>query len=46
MLVGQINNAASRVTVATGIAQQIAGAELLDAAKRQSLEIQAAGHLC
>ena len=43
VLVGRINNAASRVTAATGIAQQTS-AELLDAAKRQSLEIQAAGH--
>ena len=43
VLVGRINNAASRVTTATGIAQQTS-AELLDAAKRQSLEIQAAGH--
>ena len=43
VLVGRINNAAGRVTAATGIAQQTS-AELLDAAKRQSLEIQAAGH--
>ena len=43
VLVGRINNAAGRVTTATGIAQQTS-AELLDAAKRQSLEIQAAGH--
>jgi twitching motility protein PilJ len=43
VLVGRINNAASRVTIATGIAQQTS-AELLDATKRQSLEIQAAGH--
>lgn len=43
VLVGRINNAASRVTIATGIAQQTS-AELLEAAKRQSLEIQAAGH--
>ena len=43
VLVGRINNAASRVTTATGIAQKTS-AELLDAAKRQSLEIQAAGH--
>jgi twitching motility protein PilJ len=43
VLVGRINNAASRVTLATGIAQQTS-AELLEAAKRQSLEIQAAGH--
>ncbi|WP_301100977.1 methyl-accepting chemotaxis protein [Propionivibrio sp.] len=43
VLVGRINNAASRVTAATGIAQQTS-AELLEAAKRQSLEIQAAGH--
>ena len=43
VLIGRINNAASRVTVATGIAQQTS-AELLEATKRQSLEIQAAGH--
>ena len=43
VLVGRINNAASRVTTATGIAQQTS-VELLEAAKRQSLEIQAAGH--
>jgi twitching motility protein PilJ len=43
VLVGRINDAAGRVTVATGIAQQTS-AELLDAAKRQSLEIKAAGH--
>lgn len=43
VLVGRINDAAGRVTVATGIAQQTS-AELLDAAKRQSLEIQNAGH--
>lgn len=43
VLVGRINNAASRVTTATGIAQQTS-AELLEAAKRQSLEIQDAGH--
>ena len=43
VLIGRINNAASRVTTATGIAQQTS-AELLEATKRQSLEIQAAGH--
>jgi twitching motility protein PilJ len=43
VLVGRINNAASRVAIASGIAQQTS-AELLDASKRQSLEIQAAGH--
>jgi twitching motility protein PilJ len=43
VLVGRINDAAGRVTVGTGIAQQTS-AELLDAAKRQSLEIKAAGH--
>jgi len=43
VLVGRINDAAGRVTIATGIAQQTS-AELLDAAKRQSQEIQDAGH--
>jgi len=43
VLVGRINDAAGRVTIATGIAQQTS-AELLDAAKRQSVEIQDAGH--
>jgi twitching motility protein PilJ len=43
VLVGRINNAAGRVTTASGIAQQTS-AELLEAAKRQSVEIQAAGH--
>ena len=43
VLVGRINDAAGRVTIATGIAQQTS-AELLDAAKRQSVEIKAAGH--
>ena len=43
VLVGRINDAAGRVTIATGIAQQTS-AELLDAAQRQSLEIQDAGH--
>jgi twitching motility protein PilJ len=43
VLVGRINDAAGRVTIATEIAQQTS-AELLDAAKRQSMEIQDAGH--
>ena len=43
VLVGRINDAAGRVTIATGIAQQTS-AELLDAAQRQSVEIQDAGH--
>jgi twitching motility protein PilJ len=43
VLVGRINDAAGRVTIATEIAQQTS-AELLDAAKRQSVEIQDAGH--
>ncbi|WP_153109580.1 methyl-accepting chemotaxis protein [Propionivibrio limicola] len=43
VLVGRINDAASRVTSATEIAQQTS-AELLLAAKRQSEEIQEAGH--
>ena len=43
VLVGRINDAAGRVTIATGIAQQTS-AELLDATKRQSVEITAAGH--
>ena len=42
VLVGRINDAASRVTQATGIARQTS-AELLDAAERQSSEIQHAG---
>ena len=42
VLVGRINDAAGRVTIATGIAQQTS-AELLDATKRQSQEIQDAG---
>ena len=43
VLVGRINDAAGRVTAATEIAQQTS-AELLEAAKRQSQEIQEAGH--
>ena len=43
VLVGRINDAAGRVTIATGIAQHISD-ELLDATKRQSIEIQDAGH--
>jgi len=43
VLVGRINDAAGRVTIATEIAQQTS-AELLDAARRQSQEIQQAGH--
>ncbi len=43
VLVGRINDAAGRVTAATEIAQQTS-AELLEAAKRQSQEIQDAGH--
>ncbi len=43
VLVGRINDAAGRVTMATETAQQTS-AELLDAAKRQSVEIQNAGH--
>ena len=43
VLVGRINNAAGRVTQATEIAQQTSG-ELLEAARRQSVEIQTAGH--
>ncbi|MCP5228008.1 type IV pili methyl-accepting chemotaxis transducer N-terminal domain-containing protein, partial [Accumulibacter sp.] len=42
VLVGRINDAASRVTVATGIAQQTS-AELLAAAERQTTEIKSAG---
>ncbi|MCL2344897.1 MAG: methyl-accepting chemotaxis protein [Desulfobulbus sp.] len=42
VLVGRINDAANRVTAATEIARQ-ASAELLDAAERQSSEIQEAG---
>ena len=42
VLVGRINNAAGRVTLATEIAQKTS-AELLSAAERQSLEIQEAG---
>ena len=43
VLVGRINDAAVRVTSATEIAQQTSE-ELLDAAERQSREIQEAGH--
>ncbi|WP_263768384.1 methyl-accepting chemotaxis protein [Propionivibrio soli] len=43
VLVGRINDAAGRVTSATEIAQQTS-AELLDAARRQSEEIQDVGH--
>lgn len=43
VLVGRINDAAGRVTAATEIAQQTS-AELLEAARRQSEEIQEAGH--
>ena len=43
VLVGRINDAAGRVTVATEIAQQTS-TELLEAAERQSREIQDAGH--
>ncbi len=43
VLVGRINDAAGRVTTATEIAQQTSE-ELLDAAERQSREIQEAGH--
>ena len=43
VLVGRINDAAGRVTTATGIAQHTSD-ELLDATKRQSVEIQDAGH--
>jgi twitching motility protein PilJ len=42
VLVGRINDAAGRVTLATEIAQQTS-AELLAAAERQSIEIQGAG---
>ncbi len=42
VLVGRINDAAGRVTVATGIAQQTS-AELLAAAERQAAEIKGAG---
>ena len=42
VLVGRINDAANRVTAATEIARQTS-AELLDAAQRQSTEIQEAG---
>ena len=42
MLVERINDAASRVTSATEIAQRTS-AELLDATQRQSREIQTAG---
>ena len=42
VLVGRINDAASRVTSATEIAQRTS-AELLDATQRQSREIQTAG---
>ena len=43
VLVGRINDAAGRVTQATEIAQRTSS-ELLDAARRQSVEIQDAGH--
>ncbi|MDR0441183.1 MAG: methyl-accepting chemotaxis protein, partial [Candidatus Accumulibacter sp.] len=43
VLVGRINDAAGRVTAATEIAQQTS-AGLLEAAQRQSREIQNAGH--
>jgi twitching motility protein PilJ len=43
VLVGRINDAASRVTAATEIAQRTS-VELLDATRRQSREIQEAGH--
>ena len=42
VLVGRINDAANRVTAATEIAR-LTSAELLDAAERQSTEIQEAG---
>jgi len=42
VLVGRINDAANRVTAATEIARQTS-AQLLDAAQRQSAEIQEAG---
>ena len=42
LLVGRINDAANRVTVATGIAQQTS-TELLSAAERQTTEIKSAG---
>jgi twitching motility protein PilJ len=42
LLVGRINDAANRVTAATEIARQTS-AELLEAAERQSVEIQDAG---
>ena len=43
VLVGRINDTAGRVTTATGIAQHTSD-ELLDATRRQSVEIQDAGH--
>jgi twitching motility protein PilJ len=43
VLVGRINDAASRVTAATEIAQRTS-TELLEAAQRQSREIRDAGH--
>jgi twitching motility protein PilJ len=43
VLVGRINDAAGRVTAATEIAQRTSS-ELLEAAQRQSREIQNAGH--
>ena len=43
VLVGRINDAAGRVTTATGIAQHTSD-ELLDATRRQSVEIQDADH--
>ncbi len=42
VLVGRINDASGRVTVATGIAQQTS-TELLEAAERQATEIKATG---
>ena len=42
VLVGRINDAASRVTMASAVAQQTS-VELLEAARRQSQEIQEAG---
>ena len=43
VLVGRINDAAGRVTTATGIAQHTSD-ELLDATRRQSVDVQDAGH--
>lgn len=42
VLVGRINDAAGRVTIATGMAQQTS-AELLTSAERQAAELKAAG---